>query len=101
MLTEAEIPSTVLTMDGAGDGICASVNIGRAHQIEVVAQTPKYHSPADGMYSAVTALLGLRPYEHEYKVMGMAPYGQPEAWADVLRRALAVRGRQVRHPIGR
>src|SRR5438552_3366879 len=30
-------PATVLTLDGAGDGICASVNVGRDHEIEVIA----------------------------------------------------------------
>ena len=70
--------ATVLTLDGAGDGICATVGAGRGHDLTVRAMTPKFHSPAAWMYSAVTAHLGLKPYEHEYKIMGMAPYGQPE-----------------------
>ena len=94
-------PALVLTLDGAGDGICASVNVGRGNDIEVISQTPKYHSPADGMYSAVTALLGLRPYEHEYKVMGMAPYGQPQHCIDPLRRAFSVEGLKFRNHTGR
>lgn len=94
-------PTLVLTLDGAGDGICASVNIGSGNDLQVVSQTPKYHSPADGMYSAVTALLGLRPYEHEYKVMGMAPYGQPQHCIDVLRRAFTVEGLTFRNHTGR
>ncbi len=94
-------PATVLTLDGAGDGICASVNVGREHDIDVIAQTPKYHSPADGMYSAITALLGLRPYEHEYKVMGMAPYGQPQYCVEQMRRAFSVDGLKFRNHTGR
>jgi carbamoyltransferase len=65
--------STILTLDGAGDGICATVCSGRGMDIVVHAMTPKFHSPAAWLYSAVTAHLGLKPYEHEYKVMGMAP----------------------------
>ena len=94
-------PTLVLTLDGAGDGICASVNIGKGDDLQIISQTPKYHSPADGMYSAVTALLGLRPYEHEYKVMGMAPYGQPQHCIEVLRRAFAVEGLTFRNRTGR
>jgi carbamoyltransferase len=94
-------PATVLTLDGAGDGLCATVSVGRGDNLEVVARTPKFHSPAAWMYSAVTAHLGLRPYEHEYKVMGMAPYGQPEVCSDVLRRAFAVEGLEFRNRAGR
>jgi carbamoyltransferase len=95
-----EGPATVLTLDGAGDGLCATVSAARGHTIEVVARTPKFHSPAACMYSAITAHLGLRPYEHEYKVMGMAPYGQPEHCSDVLRRAFTVEGLEFRNRTG-
>jgi carbamoyltransferase len=93
-------PATVLTLDGAGDGLCATVSVGRDHDLEVIARTPKFHSPAAWMYSAVTAHLGLRPYEHEYKIMGMAPYGQPEHCAEILRRAFAVEGLRFRNRTG-
>ena len=94
-------PATILTLDGAGDGLCATVSIGNGLDIKVIAQTPKYHSPADGMYSAVTALLGLKPYEHEYKVMGMAPYGQAESCVDVMRQAFSVKGLKFHNHTGR
>ncbi|OAI50983.1 hypothetical protein AYO44_05335 [Planctomycetaceae bacterium SCGC AG-212-F19] len=94
-------PALILTLDGAGDGLCATVNIGQDHAIKVVARTPKFHSPAAWMYSAITAHLGLRPYEHEYKVMGMAPYGQPEYCAAVLRQAFRVEGLKFRNRAGR
>ena len=44
-------PSTVLTLDGAGDGICASVNVGEGTDIRVVAQTPST-TPRGWLYSA-------------------------------------------------
>lgn len=94
-------PATVLTLDGAGDGLCATVSVGSGIDLRVLAQTPKYHSPADGMYSAITALLGLKPYEHEYKVMGMAPYGQPQHCIDSLRQAFSVDGLRFRNHTGR
>ncbi len=104
-----EGPATILTLDGAGDGLCATVNKGNGIAIEVISQTPKYHSPAGWMYSALTAHLGMRPYEHEYKLMGMAPYGQPdfkgdgqdESCADILRRSFGVEGLEFRNRTGR
>ncbi len=93
--------ATVLTLDGAGDGLCATVCVGEGDQMRVISQTPKFHSIAAWMYSAITAHLGLKPYEHEYKVMGMAPYGQPEYCADVLRRAFRVDGLHFRNRTNR
>ena len=94
-------PSTVLTLDGAGDGICATVCSGKGTDIVVHAMTPKFHSPAAWMYSVITAHLGLKPWEHEYKVMGMAPYGQAEHCMEVMRRAFAVDGLKFRNKTGR
>jgi carbamoyltransferase len=82
----------VLTLDGAGDGLCATVNIGHGNEIKTIARTPKFHSPAAWMYSAATAHLGLQPYEHEYKVMGMAPYGRAEYCIDIFKNAFSVQG---------
>ncbi|MFO0813391.1 MAG: carbamoyltransferase C-terminal domain-containing protein [Gemmatales bacterium] len=101
-------PATVLTLDGAGDGLCATVNKADGPEIHVISQTPKYHSPAGWMYSALTAHLGMRPYEHEYKLMGMAPYGDPdfigdghkESVADILRRSFGVEGLEFRNKTG-
>jgi carbamoyltransferase len=94
-------PSTVLTLDGAGDGICATVCSGCGTDLSVHAMTPKFHSPAAWLYSAITAHLGLKPYEHEYKVMGMAPYGQAEHCIGVMRQAFAVEGLKFRNRTGR
>ncbi|MBY0526639.1 MAG: hypothetical protein K2R98_24800 [Gemmataceae bacterium] len=94
-------PATVLTLDGAGDGLCASVGAGQNNEIAVHATTPKFHSPAAWMYSAITAHLGLRPYEHEYKVMGMAPYGQADSCMEVMCRAFDVEGLKFRNRTGR
>ncbi len=91
----------VLTLDGAGDGLCATVSVGRGNDLEVVAVTPKFHSPAAWFYSAITAHLGLKPYEHEYKVMGMAPYGQSEHAISVLRGMFTVEGLRFKNNTGR
>jgi carbamoyltransferase len=63
----------VLTNDGEGDGICASVNIGRNGTLERVGSVPRSESVGN-LYAVITFLLGMVPLEHEYKLMGMAPY---------------------------
>ncbi len=91
----------VLTLDGAGDGLCATVNVGSGHDLRVIAQTPKFHSPANWMFSSITRHMGLKPWEHEYKVMGMAPYGQAEYVAPILRGMFQVEGLEFRNRTGR
>lgn len=66
-------PVLVLTNDGAGDRICASVNIADKGKINRIAQVPESHSVAS-LYAYTTFLTGMVPLEHEYKLMGMAPY---------------------------
>ena len=63
----------VLTCDGGGDGICATVNIGEAGKLTRISETPSSASIGK-IYSRITLLLGMKPWEHEYKVMGLAPY---------------------------
>lgn len=91
----------VLTLDGAGDGLCSTVSIGKGHELQRIAWTPKFHSPANWMYSSVTRTMGLKPWEHEYKVMGMAPYGQAEYVAPILREMFGVEGMEFRNKTGR
>jgi carbamoyltransferase len=94
-------PATILTMDGAGDGLSATVSHGTGFEMKRLSATPKYHSVAAGLYSAITAYLGLKPYEHEYKVMGMAPYGQAEHCIDLIRPSFTLDGLTFRNHTGR
>ena len=80
----------ILTLDGAGDGLCATVSIGEKTGIRRIASSTYYDSPGNAMYSEVTAYLGLKRWEHEYKLMGMAPYGRPEFCIDKMRRLIGV-----------
>lgn len=65
----------VLTCDGAGDCACASVNIGENGTLHPIARTEESHS-VGAFFGKVTYLLGMTPMEHEYKVMGLAPYAE-------------------------
>ena len=91
----------VLTLDGGGDGLCATVSKGSGHDLRIIARTPKFHSLPSELYSNITAHMGLRPYEHEYKVMGMAPYGQAKYCIDELRDLFSVEGLEFRNCSGR
>lgn len=66
-------PILVLTNDGAGDGLCATVSIGEGGRLRRIAEVPESESIGN-IYAMVTFLLGMVPLEHEFKLMGMAPY---------------------------
>jgi carbamoyltransferase len=63
----------VLTNDGHGDDCCATVSAYRHGTWQRIATTPNEHSLAD-VYMEITRYLGMKTDEHEYKVMGLAPY---------------------------
>jgi len=66
----------VLTNDGAGDGLCATVCIGEKGTLKRIAEVKESETLA-GIYCLVTKVLGFKPLEHEYKLMGMAAYSSP------------------------
>lgn len=67
----------VLTLDGSGDGVCATVNVARDGGFDRISKTQSAASIGK-VYSRVTFLLGMRPWQDEFKVMGMAPYADDE-----------------------
>jgi len=75
----------VLTCDGSGDRLSATVSIGEKGRITRLAQVSEQDS-IGRLYAMVTRWLGMCPLEHEYKVMGLAPYAEnSRAAADVAR----------------
>ncbi len=78
--------SLILTSDGAGDGLCGSVHIGDNGTLQKLATVPEADS-IGMLYTTTTVLLGMLPNEHEYKVMGLAPYGTGRQ-AEAIRREL-------------
>lgn len=71
-----------LTMDGVGEWDTASFGIGKDNDIEIAASLKFPHSPGL-LYSAFTYYTGFRVNSGEYKVMGLAPYGEPK-YADLI-----------------
>jgi carbamoyltransferase len=68
--------AAVLTMDGVGEWATTSLAIGRGRQLEVVQEINFPHS-LGLLYSAFTYYTGFKVNSGEYKVMGLAPYGEP------------------------
>ncbi|MBM3541504.1 MAG: carbamoyltransferase [Alphaproteobacteria bacterium] len=68
--------AVVLTMDGVGEWATTSVAIGRGHTLEVIKEIHFPHS-LGLLYSAFTYHTGFKVNSGEYKVMGLAPYGEP------------------------
>ncbi len=69
--------SAILTVDGVGEWTTATIGIGRGTDIQLMKEIKFPHS-LGLLYSAFTAFLGFEVNEGEYKVMGMAPFGQPK-----------------------
>lgn len=65
----------VLTLDAEGDGLCSTVNIFEGTKIKRIASTSREYS-LGWIYLYLTKYLGMKPNEHEYKVMGLAPYSK-------------------------
>jgi len=81
-------PTLVLTADGAGDGLSSTVSVTEKGQIQRVASSTSYDSLGNTFYGAITVHLGLRPWEDEYKTMGLAPYGNPKPCVSAMRRII-------------
>ena len=68
--------AAILTMDGVGEWATSSIGVGRGSTIEMLLQQRFPHS-LGLLYSAFTYFTGFRVNSGEYKVMGLAPYGEP------------------------
>ena len=66
--------SIVLTIEGGGDDSSATISIANKDSVNEIYRTND--AMIGRIYRYVTLLLGMKPGQHEYKVMGLAPYGQ-------------------------
>lgn len=69
--------SAILTIDGVGEWATATIGHGRGNEITIHKELKFPHS-VGLLYSAFTFYLGFRVNSGEYKLMGLAPYGDPE-----------------------
>ena len=78
--------AAVLTLDGVGEWTTTSLAIGKGSDLKVVKEIHFPHS-LGLLYSAFTYYTGFKVNSGEYKVMGLAPYGEPH-YADLIREKL-------------
>jgi carbamoyltransferase len=69
--------AAIVTIDGVGEWATSSVGVGRGNGIELLREQRFPHS-LGLLYSAFTYYTGFRVNSGEYKVMGLAPYGEPK-----------------------
>lgn len=68
--------AAIVTFDGVGEWATTTYGVGRANRIELLAEMRFPHS-IGLLYSAFTHFIGFRVNSGEYKLMGLAPYGEP------------------------
>src|SRR5947207_11962129 len=67
--------AAVLTMDGVGEWATSSIGVGKGNEIEMLRELRFPHS-LGLLYSAFTYFTGFKVNSGEYKIMGLAPYGE-------------------------
>jgi carbamoyltransferase len=82
--------AAILTMDGVGEWATASFGTGRGNKIEVTHEQHFPHS-LGLLYSAFTYFTGFRVNSGEYKLMGLAPYGEPKYYDIILEKLIDVK----------
>lgn len=70
--------SAILTIDGVGEWSTASIGLGQNNRIEILKDLNFPHS-VGLLYTSFTYFLGFKVNSGEYKLMGLAPYGNPES----------------------
>lgn len=78
--------AAILTIDGVGEWATCTIGRGHGTRIELLEEIRYPHS-LGLLYSAVTAYCGFKVNSGEYKLMGLAPYGEP-IYADLIREKL-------------
>ncbi len=73
----------VLTLDGVGEWTTTSAAVGRGNRLDIIKEIRFPHS-LGLLYSAFTSYTGFRVNSGEYKMMGLAPYGEPRYRQQIL-----------------
>ena len=75
--------AAILTIDGVGESETITISKGQGNSITKIHSIDFPHS-LGMLYSTITSFLGFKPNEGEYKVMGLAPYGDPRRYFEKL-----------------
>ncbi|HEU4565449.1 MAG TPA: carbamoyltransferase [Gemmatimonadaceae bacterium] len=82
--------AAVLTVDGVGEWATASIGAGRGAELELLREM-RWPDSLGLLYSAFTYYLGFRVNSGEYKLMGLAPYGEPRYAERIYRHLMELR----------
>ena len=82
--------AAILTIDGVGEWATSSIGAGKGNEITLL-QELRYPNSLGLLYSAFTYYTGFKVNSGEYKVMGLAPYGEPKYVATIKDHLLEVR----------
>lgn len=82
--------AAILTMDGVGEWATSSYGVGKGNQIDLLAEMRFPHS-IGLLYSAFTYFAGFKVNSGEYKLMGLAPYGEPVYVQTILDKLIDLR----------
>ncbi|HEX3276153.1 MAG TPA: carbamoyltransferase [Gemmatimonadales bacterium] len=82
--------AAVVTMDGVGEWATATIGVGRGNDIEIIKEL-HWPDSLGLLYSAITYYTGFKVNSGEYKVMGLAPYGEPRYVELMLRELIDLR----------
>jgi carbamoyltransferase len=80
----------ILTLDGVGEWATTTVSLGKNNKINILKEIHFPHS-LGLLYSAFTYFLGFKVNSGEYKVMGLAPYGEPNFKDTILDKLIDVK----------
>ena len=78
--------AAIITLDGVGEWASSTFGLGQGNHVELLKEINFPHS-LGLLYSAFTYFTGFRVNSGEYKLMGLAPYGEPK-YVDLIRREL-------------
>ncbi|HSE19112.1 MAG TPA: carbamoyltransferase [Pyrinomonadaceae bacterium] len=82
--------AAILTIDGVGEWATSSIGAGKGNELTLL-QELRYPNSVGLLYSAFTYYTGFKVNSGEYKVMGLAPYGEPKYVAAIKDHLLEVR----------
>ena len=82
--------AAILTLDGVGEWATATYGVGKGENIELLKEIRFPHS-IGLLYNAFTYYLGFRVNSDEYKVMGLAPYGEPRYYDLIMENLIDVK----------
>jgi carbamoyltransferase len=83
-LTSPYREAAILSIDGVGEWDTTVLAYGKGNIWDTL-ETTKFPHSMGMLYSTFTAFLGFKPNEGEYKVMGLAPYGNPKTFSHKFR----------------